>query len=83
MLRVSERTDRIEHVPRILYHWRKLPGSVAASPDAKAGIPELQAEAVNRHLERCGIAAFARPNTDHPHRARCTPSHERAGRRSP
>jgi GT2 family glycosyltransferase len=73
MLRISERTDRIEHVPRILYHWRKLPGSVAASPDAKAGIPELQAEAVNRHLERCGIAAFARPNADHPHRAALHP----------
>jgi GT2 family glycosyltransferase len=69
MLRVSERTDRIEHVPRILYHWRKLPQSIARSTEAKPGISELQATAVNRHLERCGIAAFARPNPDHPHRA--------------
>ena len=69
MLRISEQTDRIERVPRILYHWRKLPGSVASSSDAKPRISELQAEAVNRHLERCGIAAFARPNPDHPHRA--------------
>ena len=38
MLRVSERTERIEHVSRALYHWRKLPHSVAASLDAKEGI---------------------------------------------
>ena len=52
MLRVSERTERIEHVPRILYHWRKLPRSIASSTDAKDGISELQAAAVDRHLER-------------------------------
>jgi GT2 family glycosyltransferase len=69
MLRLSEQTDRIEHVPRILYHWRKLPGSIAESTDAKDGISELQAAAVNAHLERCGIAAFARPNPAFPHRA--------------
>ena len=69
MLRISERTDRIEHVPRILYHWRKLPQSVASSSHAKPGISDLQVAAVNRHLERCGIPAFARPNPDHPHRA--------------
>jgi glycosyltransferase involved in cell wall biosynthesis len=33
-LRVSERS-RIEHVPRVLYHWRMLPGSVADVPEAK------------------------------------------------
>ena len=68
MLRVSERTDRIEHVPRVLYHWRKIPHSVAASLDAKEGISELQAAAVNRHLERCGARLFARPNPELPHR---------------
>ena len=62
MLRLSERTSRIEHVPRILYHWRKLPGSIAAATDAKDGIPELQAAAVTAHLERTGVAAFARPH---------------------
>ncbi len=69
MLRVSELTDRIEHLPKILYHWRKLPQSVASSADAKAGIADLQAAAVARHLERCGIPALARPNPDFPHRA--------------
>jgi GT2 family glycosyltransferase len=73
MLRLSELTSRIEHVPRILYHWRKLPGSVAASPGAKQGIPELQAAAVNAHLERCGLAAFARPHQRLPHRTMLHP----------
>jgi GT2 family glycosyltransferase len=68
MLRVSERTPRIEHVPRVLYHWRKIPHSVASSLDAKAGISELQAAAVNRQLERAGARAFARPNPELPHR---------------
>ena len=68
MLRVSERTERIEHVPRVLYHWRRLPNSIAASLDAKEGISDLQAAAVNRHLERRGARAFARPNPELPHR---------------
>lgn len=28
-LRVTERTDRIHHLPKVLYHWRTLPGSAA------------------------------------------------------
>lgn len=38
VLRVIERTDpkRIVHVPKILYHWRKIPGSAAAVVDAKS-----------------------------------------------
>jgi O-antigen biosynthesis protein len=68
MLRVSERTHRIEHVPRILYHWRKLPGSVASSTDAKPGIPALQAAAVNAHLTRRSIEAEAQPHPTLPHR---------------
>ena len=74
MLRVSERTERIEHLARILYHWRKLPGSIASSTDAKAGISELQAAAVARHLDRTGIAALARANPDFPHRAMIQPA---------
>ncbi len=73
MLRFAERTDRIEHVSRILYHWRKLPGSLAATVDAKPDISRLQAAAVNAHLERCGVAAFAQPHPTLPHRATIHP----------
>jgi GT2 family glycosyltransferase len=34
-LRLTERTTRIHHIPQILYHWRKVPGSTAATPRAK------------------------------------------------
>ena len=74
MLRLSELTDRIAHLPRILYHWRKLPGSIASSPGAKDGIAELQAAAVARHLERLGVAASVRPNPAFPHRAIVQPA---------
>ncbi|MCZ6770744.1 MAG: glycosyltransferase, partial [Proteobacteria bacterium] len=59
MLRVSEATDRIRHIPKILYHWRKISGSVAYGLDEKSDIGDLQVAAVNAHLERCGVAASA------------------------
>jgi O-antigen biosynthesis protein len=74
MLRISEQTDRIAHLPKILYHWRKLPQSIASSPDAKAGISDLQAAAVNRQLARAGVRAHARPNPEFPHRAIVEPA---------
>lgn len=69
MLRVSERTDRIHHIPRILYHWRAIPGSIAAGTDQKDGVPELQARAVSEHLRRIGAPARAVPHARIPHRA--------------
>ena len=69
MLRVSERTDRIHHIPRMLYHWRAIPGSIAAGADQKSGVPELQARAVTAHLERIGVDAVAEPHPSIPHRA--------------
>jgi GT2 family glycosyltransferase len=70
MLRVSERTERIHHIPRILYHWRAIPGSIAAGAEQKSGVPELQARAVSAHLERIGVAAASEPHEAIPHRAR-------------
>src|ERR1051326_4806705 len=31
MLRCSQRTSRIEHIAKVLYHWRQMPGSCALS----------------------------------------------------
>ena len=36
-LRASVAARRIHHIPRSLYHWRKIPNSAAASVDAKPG----------------------------------------------
>jgi GT2 family glycosyltransferase len=35
LLRMSERTDKIFHIPKILYHWRSLDGSTAKSANEK------------------------------------------------
>ncbi len=52
VLRLTELTDRIHHVPKVLYHWRTAEGSTAADPTAKeyayvAGCRALQ-DAVDR-----------------------------------
>lgn len=73
MLRLSERTDRIHHIPQILYHWRAIPGSIAAGTDQKAGVEELQPRAVSAHLERIGAGARAVPHATIPHRAVLAP----------
>jgi GT2 family glycosyltransferase len=57
MLRLSEASSRIGHVPEVLYHWRKTPGSIAESTDAKPQIDLLQKRAVNAHLERMKLPA--------------------------
>lgn len=35
LLRVTELTDRVAHIPEPLYSWRVVPGSAAEAPDAK------------------------------------------------
>jgi GT2 family glycosyltransferase len=72
MLRLSESGVRVGHVPRILYHWRKTPGSIAEKTDAKPQIGALQERAVNAHLERMKLAARAE-QSKLPHRLRLRP----------
>src|SRR5262249_23558111 len=68
MLRISERTRKIRHIPKVLYHWRKIPESVAGGGKASEGIELLQATAVQAHLRRLRLDGSARPNPLHPHR---------------
>lgn len=79
-LRVSERTDRIHHIPQTLYHWRAIPGSIAAGTDQKDDVAELQAAAVSNHLERRSINARAVPHPAIPHRAVLAPRNGSAPR---
>jgi GT2 family glycosyltransferase len=72
MLRVSETGARIGHIPRVLYHWRKTAGSIAAATDAKPHIGALQQSAVNAHLSRANLPALAQ-QTDFPHRLKILP----------
>lgn len=72
-LRASERTDRIHHIPQTLYHWRAIPGSIAAGTDQKDDVAELQTRAVSEHLERLGVEARSVPHPAIPHRAILAP----------
>ena len=80
MLRLSESQPKIGHVPRVLYHWRKTPGSIAESTEAKPDIGALQARAVNAHLDRLQLPAHAEP-AELPHRLKIVPARREAYRR--
>lgn len=54
--RVAERTSRIDHVPRVLYHWRRSAASTADNIRRKPQSLETGRLAVQAHLDRCGIA---------------------------
>jgi GT2 family glycosyltransferase/ribosomal protein L29 len=73
MLRLSEAAPRIGHVPEILYHWRKTPGSIAERTDAKPQIGLLQERAVNAHLKRMKLPARAE-QAKLPHRLKLIPA---------
>ncbi len=56
VLRFTEKTQLIKHVPRVLYHWRKLRGSAAESVEAKPYAYESAKKALRDALKRRGIA---------------------------
>lgn len=51
-LRIMEETDRINHLPRVLYHWRSSLGSTADNIRRKPGSLETGRRALEAHLER-------------------------------
>lgn len=57
VLRLSERTGHIAHLPRILAHWRAHAGSAALGELAKPLAYERGRSAVAEHLERIGVDA--------------------------
>ena len=57
-LRCVERLEpaQVWHIPRILYHWRAVAGSLAAVADAKPYAKEAARRAIGDHLRRQEIA---------------------------
>lgn len=53
-LRICERLEKhqIIHIPKILYHWRAVKGSTAASGDAKTYAYDAGLKALSEHLGR-------------------------------
>ncbi len=56
-LRLTERTTRIHHIPQILYHWRKVPGSTATTPRAKTWATDAGRAALADAVARRGWRA--------------------------
>jgi GT2 family glycosyltransferase len=54
VLRATELTDRVGHVPKPLYTWRRSPGSTAADIGAKPYAWEAGKRAIRETLERRG-----------------------------
>jgi len=57
LLRLTEFTDKIFHIPKVLYHWRMIPGSAAFVVDAKSKAFERAKRALEEALQRRGIQA--------------------------
>jgi glycosyltransferase involved in cell wall biosynthesis len=59
VLRVAEAAgrERIFHVPRVLYHWRELPGSTAAAAFEKPALVAAQRKVIEAALARRGETA--------------------------
>jgi GT2 family glycosyltransferase/glycosyltransferase involved in cell wall biosynthesis len=60
LLRLTELTDRIAHLPDVLYHWRMTPGSTAAHTEAKRYAYDAAARALADSLARRGLAGRVR-----------------------
>lgn len=56
LLRCLEQTDKIVHIPKVLYRWRKIPGSTADHFTNKRYAWEAGCRAVSDALDRRGIA---------------------------
>jgi glycosyltransferase involved in cell wall biosynthesis len=51
-LRILDKTDKVIHVPKILYHWRTVEGSTASSMQVKPYALGAQRRAVNKYLHK-------------------------------
>lgn len=56
MLRVTEKTEKIHHIPEILYHWRAHNESVAGNLDSKPYAFKAAKEAIQSAINRRGFS---------------------------
>jgi len=56
-LKVLEKTDKIIHIPKVLYHWRKVPGSTAAEFSEKSYAQQAGRQALENAMKRRNINA--------------------------
>jgi len=65
-LRITERAgpDQVRHVPRVLYHWRMIPGSTARTIAHKSYASDAQRRVLDEHLQRTGAVGNVNPVGD-------------------
>lgn len=57
ILRAVEQTDRIVHIPKVLYHWRSHEHSTAENPESKRYAFEAGKRALTAHYNRLQLPA--------------------------
>src|SRR5688500_8896019 len=62
--------ENIRDIPRVLYHWRALPGSVALGGGEKSYAHDRARVALAQHFGRTGVAAAVEPTANNWHRVR-------------
>lgn len=60
VLRCTEHTDKIVHIPKVLYHWRAHENSTAENPESKRYAFEAGMRAVQAHYDRRKLPAEAK-----------------------
>ncbi|MBQ7903655.1 MAG: glycosyltransferase [Oscillospiraceae bacterium] len=55
ILRLSEKANKVHHIPKVLYYWRGHAGSTASDMSTKMYAFEAGRSAVQAHLERVGL----------------------------
>ncbi|MEK4513005.1 glycosyltransferase family 2 protein [Paenibacillus sp. FSL K6-2524] len=65
MLRASELTNKIYHIPKVLYHWRSIPNSTATNTKSKDYTHVAGIKALEDAIERRGGNAFVESIEDH------------------
>lgn len=58
ILRLTDRAEKVVHVPRVLYYWRNHSGSVASGIEAKPHAIDAAKRAVAWNLEKHGLEHF-------------------------
>ena len=69
-LRVIEKipSSHVRHIPRVLYHWRAIPGSVSLGASQKEYATAAAESALISHLERTGRKGEVLPQGHHTYR---------------
>ncbi|MFV8827444.1 glycosyltransferase [Alkalihalobacterium sp. APHAB7] len=66
VLRLTEKTNKIYHIPKVLYHWRTLPTSTASGPKAKNYAYVSAQKCIQEALDRRGEGGIVKPLRNYP-----------------